>query len=178
MKFRDSVFLGSARQRRDTVHSVPAPAKYINKTKTVAATVGDWWTVHSLGGVDVSFCLADESVMQHRRVLDTEAFDIVIGTKILRKNPQVKMLSLQPPYALHCNFGSGLLSVPFGAGRTKRVRAALRGTDKISDRELPVGPTPPLKIERRPCRYRWMTSRWNCSRANISTSCSCFARSI
>ena len=31
-----------------------------------------------LGGVDVSICLGKESVMQHCRVLDTDAFDIVI----------------------------------------------------------------------------------------------------
>ena len=40
------------------------------------------------------------------------AFDIVIGTDFLRRNPQVKMLSLQRPYSLHCDFGSGLFSVP------------------------------------------------------------------
>ena len=31
--------------------------------------------MHSLGGVDVSFCLGDEYVMQHCRVLDTYAFE-------------------------------------------------------------------------------------------------------
>ena len=46
------------------------------------------------------------------KVLDTDAFDIVIGTDFLRFNPQVKLLSLQRPYALHCDFGSGLYSVP------------------------------------------------------------------
>ena len=49
---------------------------------------------------------------QHCKVLDTDAFDIVIGTDFLRRNPQVKLLSLHRPSALHCNFGSGLLSVP------------------------------------------------------------------
>ena len=57
-------------------------------------------------------CLGDETVTQHCRVLDTDAFDIVIGTNFLRRNPQVKMLSLQHPYSLHCDFGSGLFSVP------------------------------------------------------------------
>ena len=61
---------------------------------------------------DMSLFLCDESVMQHCRVLDTDAFDIVIGTDFLRKNPEVKMLSLQRPYALHSDFGPGLLSVP------------------------------------------------------------------
>ena len=36
-----------------------------------------------------------------------DAFDIVIGTDFLRCNPQVKLLSLPHPYALHCDFGSG-----------------------------------------------------------------------
>ena len=80
------------------------------KTKTVAIRVGDGRTIHSLGGVDVTICLDDETVTQHCRVLDTDTFDIVIGTHFLRRNPQVKMLSLQRPYSLHCDFGSGLFS--------------------------------------------------------------------
>ena len=84
----------------------------IRKTKTVAIRVGDGWTIHSMGGVDMTVCLGDEQVTQHCKVLDTEAFDIVIGTDFLRHNPQVKLLSLQRPYARHCDFGSGLFSVP------------------------------------------------------------------
>ena len=45
-------------------------------------------------------------------MLDTDAFDIFIGNDVLQKTPQVKMLSLQSPYALHCDFGRGLFSVP------------------------------------------------------------------
>ena len=84
----------------------------IRKTKTVAIRVGDGRTIHSLGGVDVTVCLGDEEVRQHCKVLDTDAFDIVIGTDFLRFNPQVKLLSLQRPYALHCDVASGLYSVP------------------------------------------------------------------
>ena len=86
--------------------------KTFKKTKTVAIRVGDGRTIHSLGGVDVTICLGDETVTQHCRVLDTDAFDIVIGTDFLRRNPHVKMLSLQRAYSLHCDFGSGLFSVP------------------------------------------------------------------
>ena len=60
----------------------------------------------------MTVCLSDDQVTQHCKVLDTNAFDIVIGTDFLRRNPQVKLLSLQRPYALHCDFGSGLFSVP------------------------------------------------------------------
>ena len=82
------------------------------KTKIVAIRVGDGQTIHSLGGVNVTVCPGDEQVTQHCKVLDTDAFDIVIGTVFLRRDPQVKLLSLQRPYALHCDFGSGLFSVP------------------------------------------------------------------
>ena len=84
----------------------------IRRTKTVAIRVGDGRTIHSLGGVDVTVCLGEEQVTQHCKVLDTDAFDIVIGTDFLRRNPQVKLLSLQRPFPLHCDFGSGLFSVP------------------------------------------------------------------
>ena len=86
--------------------------KTFQKTKTVAIRVGDGRTIHSLGGVDVTICLGEETVTQHCRVLDTDAFDIVIGTDFLRRNPKVKMLSLRRSYSLHCDFGSGLFSVP------------------------------------------------------------------
>ena len=60
----------------------------------------------------MTLCLGDETVTQHCRVLDTDAFDILIGTDFLRRNPQVQMLSLPRPYSLHCDLGSGLFSVP------------------------------------------------------------------
>ena len=59
----------------------------------------------------MTICLGNETVTQHCRVLDTDALDIVIGTDFLQRNPQVKMRSLQRPYSLHCDFGSGLFSV-------------------------------------------------------------------
>ena len=90
----------------------------------------------------MSICLGDLCVMQPCRVLDTDASDIVIGADVLHKNPRVKMLSLHRPYALHCDFDSGLFSVPVAVG-TKRVRAALRSTDKLSYRKQPVGLTRP-----------------------------------
>ena len=56
--------------------------KTFKKTKTVALRVGDWRTIHSLGGVNVTICLGNETVTQHCRVLDTDAFDIVIVKKV------------------------------------------------------------------------------------------------
>ena len=61
---------------------------------------------------DATVWLGDEEVSQHCKVLDSDAFDIVTGTDFLRPNAQVKLLSLQCLHALHCDFSSGLFSVP------------------------------------------------------------------
>ena len=112
MKIRDHVFPAVL----DTGATLSIVAqrllKTCKKTKTVAIRVGDGRTIHSLGAVDVTICLGDEAVTQHCTVLDTDAFDIVISLDFLRRNLQVKFLSLQRPYSLHCDFGSGLFSVP------------------------------------------------------------------
>ena len=78
----------------------------------MAIRIRDGRTIYSLGGVDVTLSLGDEQVTQHCKVLDTDVFDFVMSTDFLRRNPQVKLLSLQRPYALRCDFGSGLFSVP------------------------------------------------------------------
>ena len=95
----------------------------IPKTKTVAIRERDGRTIHFLGGVNVTVCLGDERVTQHCKLLDGYAFDIVIGTDFLRPNPKVKLLYLQRPYALHCDVGSGLFSVPLElSGRKESCR--------------------------------------------------------
>ena len=53
----------------------------------MAIRVGDGRTIHSLRGVDVTVCLGDEQVTPHCKVLDTDAFHILIGTDFLRRNP-------------------------------------------------------------------------------------------
>ena len=109
--------------------------KTFKKTNTLAIRVGDGRTIHSLGGVDVTICLGDETVTQHCKVLDTDAFDIVIGTNYLGRNPQVKMLSLQCPYSLHCDFASGLFSLPLELSGRKEsgLRHAAKSNYRIEN---------------------------------------------
>ena len=126
--------------------------KTFKKTKTLAIRVGDGRTIHSLGGVDVNIRLGDETVTQHCRVLYTNAFDIVIGNDFLRRNPQVKMLSLQRPYSLHCDFGSGLISVSLELSGRKSLGCATqpRLTIILKTTNWPVTF---LKMDWRPFRY-------------------------
>ena len=88
MKIKDQVL----RAVLDTGATLSIVARHLlktfKKTKTVAIRVGDGRTIHSLGGVDVTICLGHKTVTQHCRVLDIHAFDIVIATDFLRRNPQ------------------------------------------------------------------------------------------
>ena len=171
MKIADQVFR-AVLDTGATLSIVPRRLlKTFKKTKTVAIRVGDGQTIHYLGGVDVCICLGDQSVTQQCRVLDTDAFDIVIGTDFLRRNPQVKILSLQRPYALHCDFGSGSSPYLWSCQDEKSVGCAI---------VLKTTNWPPtsLKMDRGPCRFPWTRSRLNGSRANTSTKCSCIARNI
>ena len=60
------------------------------KTKTVAIRVGDGKTIHSLGALHLTVCLGDEQVTKRCKLLDTNAFDIVIGTYCLCRNPRLR----------------------------------------------------------------------------------------
>ena len=55
----------------------------------------------------MTVCLGDEQITQPCKLLNTDPIDIVIGTDFLRRTPEVKLLTLQPPDPLHCHFGSG-----------------------------------------------------------------------
>ena len=132
MKIGDQVF-GAVLDTGATLSIVARRLlKTFKKTRTVAIRVGDGCTIDSLGGVDVTICLGYETVTQYCKVLDTDAFDMVIGTDFLRTNPQVKMLSLQRPYSLRCDFGSGLFSVLLELSRRKE--SGLRYAAKTNSR--------------------------------------------
>ena len=111
MKIEDEVF----RAVLDTGATLSIVARRLlrsfKKAKTVAISVGDRRTIHSLVAVHVLIFLGNDLMMQHCRVLDTDTFHIVMGTDVLHKNPQVEMLPFQSPYALHCDFGRSLFSV-------------------------------------------------------------------
>ena len=98
----------------------------------------------------MSICLGDEEVTQHCKVLNTEAFDIVIPKDFLRHNPQVKLLSLQRPYANHCNFGSGLFAVPLEL--SGRRESGLRYVNRSYLTENYQLERPSLTMDWPPCR--------------------------
>ena len=101
--------------KRDTLSIVARGLRKeakIGKSKTFAIRVVDGRTIHSLAGVDMTAGVGNEKVTKPWRILDTDAFDIVIGIDFGRRNPKVKLLSLPRPSTLHCIFRSGFFYVP------------------------------------------------------------------
>ena len=60
----------------------------IRNSASTAMRVGDGGTIQSLERVKVTACLGDEEVTQHCKLLDTDAFDIVIGTDFVCCDPE------------------------------------------------------------------------------------------
>ena len=61
-------------------------------------------------------------------VMDTEAFDFVLGTDLFVQHSQIQPLTLQAPYLLYVDHSSGRESVPPGAvGTYPELPEAIEG---------------------------------------------------
>ena len=78
------------------------PCGVLNNTMPTAAIVmGDGHVVHSCGDCEVNVPMASKSIAHRFYVIDTEAFDSVLGTYFFAEHPQILSLTLQAPYVLH-----------------------------------------------------------------------------
>ena len=71
-----------------------------NVMPTAAIHMGDGHVVHSCGDCEVDLPTGSRSIVHRFYVMDTEAFDFVLGTDFLVEHPQILSLTLQAPYVL------------------------------------------------------------------------------
>ena len=83
-----------------------------NIMPTAAIHMGDGHVVHSCGDCEIRVPMGSRSIAHRFYVMDTEAFDFVLGTDFLAEHPQILSLTLQAPYVLHVDHGDGRESVP------------------------------------------------------------------
>ena len=83
-----------------------------NTMPTAAIRMGDGHVVHSCGYCEVHVPIASRSIAHQFYVMDTEAFDFVLGTNFFVEYSQIPSLTLQAPYALQVDHGDGGESVP------------------------------------------------------------------
>ena len=70
-----------------------------------AIRMGDGHIVHSSGVCEMDVPMASTSIARPFYVMDTEAFDLLLGTDFFAEQPQILSLALQAPYVLQVDHG-------------------------------------------------------------------------
>ena len=83
-----------------------------NTMTTAAIRMGDGHVVHSCGDCEMEVPMGSRTIAHRFNVMDTEAFDFVLGTDFFVQHSQIQSLTLQAPYLLYVDHGSGRESVP------------------------------------------------------------------
>ena len=79
---------------------------------TTAISMGEGHVRHSCRDCEVDAPLGFRSIAHRSYVMDTEAFEFVLGTEFFPKHPRILSLTLQAPYVPHVDRGDGRESVP------------------------------------------------------------------
>ena len=81
-------------------------------TTTAAIRIGDRHVVHSCGDCEVEVPIGSQTIAHRFYLMDTEAFDFVLGTDFFVQHSQIQSLTLQAPYLLYLDHGNGRESMP------------------------------------------------------------------
>ena len=79
---------------------------------TAAIRIGDGHVVHSCGDCDVGVPMESRSIAHRFYVMDTEAFNFVLGSIFFVNHSQLLSLTLQARYVLQVDHGNGGEYVP------------------------------------------------------------------
>ena len=89
------------------------PCGSLKNTMTTAdIRIGDGHVVHSCGDCGVEVPMGSRTIAHRFYVMDTEAFDFVLGTDFFVHHSEVQSLTLQVPYPLYVDHGNGRESLP------------------------------------------------------------------
>ena len=83
-----------------------------NIMPTAAICMGDGHVLDSCGNCEVEVPMGSGSIAHLFYVMDTEAFEFLLGTDLFVEHSQILSLSLQAPYVLQVDHGDGWESVP------------------------------------------------------------------
>ena len=83
-----------------------------NVMPTAAIRMGDGHVLHSCGDCELKVPMGSRSIAHRFYVMDTEAFDFVLGTDFFVDHSHILSLTLQAPSVLQVDHGDGWESVP------------------------------------------------------------------
>ena len=111
-----------------------------NTMTTAAIRMGDGHVVHSCGDCEVEVPMGSRTIAHRFYVMDTAAFNFVLGTHVFVQHSQIQSRTLQVPYLLYLDHGNGRESVP--VEQSKYTLSYLRGSN-----EEPLNMMAPSKTE-------------------------------
>ena len=79
---------------------------------TAAIRMGDGHVVHSCEDCELEVPMGSRTIAHRFYLMDTEAFNFVLGTDFFAQHSQIQSLTLQALYLLYVDHGSGRESVP------------------------------------------------------------------
>ena len=79
---------------------------------SAAIRMEDGHVVHSCGDCEVELPMVFRTIAHRFYVMDTEAFDFVLGIDFFVQHSQIQSLTLQAPYLLYVDHGNATESVP------------------------------------------------------------------
>ena len=82
-----------------------------NIMPTASIHMGDGHVLHSCGDCEVEVPMGFRSIAHRFYVMDTEAFDFVLGTDFFAEHSQILSLTLQAPSVLQVDHGDACESV-------------------------------------------------------------------
>ena len=88
------------------------PGDVKNILTTAAICMGDGDVLHSCGDWKVDVPMGSWSIARRSYLMDTEAFNILLGTDFSAEHPHILSLTLQAPYVLPVDYGDGRNSSP------------------------------------------------------------------
>ena len=104
------------------------PCRSLKNTMTTAAIrMGDGHVVHSCGACEVEVPLGSRTIAHRFCVMDTEAFDFVLGTDFFVQHSQIQSLTLQAPYLLYVDHGSETVCATGAVGTYLELPEAIEG---------------------------------------------------
>ena len=83
-----------------------------NTMPIAAIRMGDGHVVHSCGDCEVEVRMGSQSIAHRFYVMETKAFDFVLGTDFFVQHSQIQSLTLQALYLLYVDDGNGRESLP------------------------------------------------------------------
>ena len=109
-----------------------------------AIRMGDDHVVHSCRDCEDDMLMGSRSIANQFYVMETEAFNFVLGTEFLAEHRQILSLTLQAPYVLHVDHGDGQESVPLEQSEhtssylrvCKKEPSAMMVASKLQDYQL------------------------------------------